>query len=847
MKKLFFLLILSLIIVSCGYSQSVQDCIGAIPICQSTYNEVNAYSGIGNVLDYYGTGSCLPNNLCLTSETNSVWYTFQVQTSGVLDFRLTPNGANTDYDWALFNLTGFSCSDLLNTGLYSQLVASCNAANTYGTTGANSLTPNTNVNCQEPSTLNTSPSNNASVNVTAGETYYLNIQNWTGSTVGYLLDFSNSTASIYDNVLPFIANIDSSIGCGASSITVTFSENILCNTVQSTDFTLTGPDGNHAIISAVGAACIAGGSQEYIYTLNFSPPISVGGLYTLSLVGPVTDLCGNVAVMTNINFHILQVACSIINVSQPTCGSSNGSAEVSATQGSGNYTYIWDSNPAQTNSVASGLAAGTYSVTVTDANGCSCNSSVTLTTTSVITPTITGILSFCAGSSTTLDAGAGYSTYLWSTNDATQTISVTSPGTYSVTVSDAGGCSGTASVTVSQNPFLTPTISGNTSFCSGSSTTLDAGSGYAAYHWSNGGTAQTISVNTSGTYSVTVSDASGCTGTASLAATELTAVVVNVTANPQTVCPGNPSTLTATGNGTYSWSTTPPQTGASITVNPNATTTYYVTATLNGCTASTSVTVTVNPSINFTTTSTNSSCNRDDGTATAEISGAGYAYEWSTSPPQYTQIATGLAPGTYSVTVSNNGCSGIGIVVINLNSVPVAGFFTKPDWVILDQDHLCFYDQSIGNIVQWEWDFGDGRTGLGAPIYHDYADTGIYQITLIVIDINGCTDTVHGSVHIHPDWAFWIPNSFTPNADRVNDVFKPVGYGINIKTYSMFIYDRWGREFFSTEDINTGWNGTYQNKHDHHKAVEGAYVYLIKFCDIDGKTYVYKGVVTLVY
>jgi len=332
-----------------------------------------------------------------------------------------------------------------------------------------------------------------------------------------------------------------------------------------------------------------------------------------------------------------------------------------------------------------------------------------------------------------------------------------------------------------------------------------------------------------------------------VAVTELSAVVATLTANPQAMCPGNSSTLTATGGGTYAWSTTPPQTGASIVVNPVVTTTYYVTATLGGCTGSASVTVTVNASLLFTTESTNSNCSRDDGTATADISGTGYAYEWSTIPAQYSQTITGLSPGTYSVTVSNNGCSGVSSVVINSNPGPTAGFFTKPDYVILDQDQLCFYDESIGTIVQWEWDFGDGRTGLGAPVYHDYADTGVYLITLIVVDINGCTDTVHGSVHIHPDWAFWIPNCFTPNADRVNDVFKPTGYGINLKTYSMFIYDRWGREFFYTEDINVGWNGTYQNKKDHHKAVEGSYVYMIKFCDIDGKTYVYKGVVTLVY
>ena len=133
----------------------------------------------------------------------------------------------------------------------------------------------------------------------------------------------------------------------------------------------------------------------------------------------------------------------------------------------------------------------------------------------VITPG--GPTNFCTGGSVSLNAGS-YSSYLWSVNSAiTQTINVSTTGIYSVTVTNGNGCTGTTyqSVTVSANltPVITP--NGPTTFCQGSSVTLNPGS-YSSYSWnSNNATTQTINASTTGTYSVTVLNSSGCSGVAS--------------------------------------------------------------------------------------------------------------------------------------------------------------------------------------------------------------------------------------------------------------------------------------------------------------------------------------------
>jgi gliding motility-associated-like protein len=543
------------------------------------------------------------------------------------------------------------------------------------------------------------------------------------------------------------------------------------------------------------------------------------------------------------------------NSTTPACiGSSSGTATVEVTNGTSPYVYaLQDSvgNAVGTyvnvpgSQTFGGLPTGTYIIVCLDAASCVGSDTLYVGTSSNLTPTITGPDTICSGNTANLDAGP-YANYLWSTGGTSQILQINTAGTYLVTVTDAGGCSGTATITVAQGNNLNPSITGILTICPGVSTTLDAGSGYANYNWSNGGTAQTITVSTGGTYTVTVSNVAGCTGSTSATVNAIQTPPVTASAQPTTICPGNPVTLTATGGQTYLWNTNPASTDSILTVNPIVTTTYQVTATYNGCTSAASVTVIIDSVLHVTTSTTNSSCGNDNGTATVNVSGPGYTYVWNTIPPQYSQTATGLGIGVYSVTVGYNGCSGIAGATVYSDPMPVAGFFTKPEMKILTEGPVTFYDQSIGNITTWHWDFGDSTSGYGETANHVYADTGTYYITLIVTDAEGCSDTAYGSIYIYPEYVFWIPNSFTPNGDEKNPVFRPYGEGIDTKTYSMIIYDRWGREFFSTNDINEGWNGTYQNKYGRSNCVQGSYVYLIKVRAINRRSYSYKGIVTLV-
>ena len=208
----------------------------------------------------------------------------------------------------------------------------------------------------------------------------------------------------------------------------------------------------------------------------------------------------------------------------------------------------------------------------------------------VPTPTITGPTESCAGESVTLDAGAGYSTYLWSPGgQTTQTIEVSPAATtsYTVTVTTAAGCAGTsASHSVTVNPLPTPVISGPTETCAGESVTLDAGAGYASYLWSPGGqTTQTIVVSPAATttYTVTVIGSNGCAGTS-----PAHTVVVHPSPQPDIVgrgllCQGEMTSLDAgAGYASHLWSTG--ETTRLILVTPMVTTTYSVTVTTpEGC------------------------------------------------------------------------------------------------------------------------------------------------------------------------------------------------------------------------------------------------------------------------
>jgi len=272
--------------VSAQVTGPEQDCDDAIAVCQTVYVQNQSYQGVGNVNDLPDGSSCLENE-----ENNSVWYIFTVTISGVLEFSIVPQ-AGDDYDFALYNLTGGSCADIFagNPGVEVR----CNYAFTNGPTGLQVGFTSTSQGPGGVAFL-------APLNVTAGETYALLVDNFSSTSSGYTLDFhpsNNTTASIIDFIAPSITEVDSLECDNTSTFNITFSEPVLCSSLAAngSDFLVTGPS-SVTVLSASSPDCV-GGSFTLNATITLSAPVTVGGNYSLILKtgtdgGTVEDNCGN--------------------------------------------------------------------------------------------------------------------------------------------------------------------------------------------------------------------------------------------------------------------------------------------------------------------------------------------------------------------------------------------------------------------------------------------------------------------------------------------------------------------------------------------------------------------------
>ncbi|MBI2967712.1 MAG: gliding motility-associated C-terminal domain-containing protein [Bacteroidetes bacterium] len=349
-----------------------------------------------------------------------------------------------------------------------------------------------------------------------------------------------------------------------------------------------------------------------------------------------------------------------------TCGNDNGTATANATGGTPPYSYLWSAVPPQTDSVATGLAPGNYSVTVTDNSGCIVNSSVNVPASPAVTVSVTPAT--CADSNGTATAnpsgGTLPYTFLWNTlpSQNTQTATGLIAGNYSITVTDSSGCTASATATVTGGPTLTVTANASTCGNSDGNATANPVGGLTPYTylWSNSQSTQIITGLIAGSYFVTVTDGNGCTktGTATVGSTGGPAVAVTFT---NTTCNGgSDGTANASANGgtlpyTFTWSNS--QTDSTATGLSAGAFTVTITD-AGGCSATSSTTITQPPLISLTIIPVNASCGGNNGSATATASGGvgSFSYLWSDS--QTGSTATGLSAGTYTVTVTDaSGCT----------------------------------------------------------------------------------------------------------------------------------------------------------------------------------------------
>ncbi len=486
-------------------------------------------------------------------------------------------------------------------------------------------------------------------------------------------------------------NPATNLGAGTYVVTVndanSCSKTISVTITQPTAITVTPSQANvlcNGASTGTATATVTGGTTPPAYTYTWSngqtsnPAINLAaGSYT------VTVKDGNNCTKTQ-SYTITQPVAITITPSQVNVacsGGSNGSATATVTGGIAPYTYTWSNG--QTSNPAINLAAGTYTVTVRDANNCTKTQSYTINQSGsvVITPSQVNVL--CNGASTgtataTASGGTAPYTYAWPAsagNQVTSTATNLAAGTYIVTVRDVNNCTQTRSYTITQPTAITVTPSQVNVLCNGNSTgsataTPSGGTSPYTYTWPASAGNQTTATATNllaGTYIVTVKDANNCTKTQSYTIAQPTAITitpsqVNILCNGASIGSATATVSGGTPGYTYAW---PVSAGSQTTATATnlAAGTYIVTVRdANNCIKTQSYTITQSTAIVITPTQTNNICNGGStGTATATPSGGNspYSYAWPVSAgSQTTATAINLTTGTYIVTVTDGfGCT----------------------------------------------------------------------------------------------------------------------------------------------------------------------------------------------
>ena len=489
-----------------------------------------------------------------------------------------------------------------------------------------------------------------------------------------------------------------STGATSSSIVVSSSGSY---TVQVTDGTgCTGSSGSYTVQVTDGTGCTSLASSATVVTVNPLPATP-----TITADGPLSFCIGGSVTLT----------------------SSTGSS------------YLWSTGATSSSIVVS--SSGSYTVQVTDGTGCtSLASSATVVTVNPLpaTPTITadGPLSFCIGGSVTLTSSTG-SSYLWSTGATSSSIVVSSSGSYTVQVTDGTGCTSLASsaTVVTVNPLpATPTITadGPLSFCIGGSVTLTSSTG-SSYLWSTGATSSSIVVSSSGSYTVQVTDGTGCTSLASSA----TVVTVNplpatptITADgPLSFCIGGSVTLTSSTGSSYLWSTG--ATSSSIVVSSSGSYTVQVTDG-TGCTslASSATVVTVNPLPATPTITADGPLSFCIGGSVTLTSSTGSSYLWSTGATSSSIVVS--SSGSYTVQVTDGtGCTSLAssATVVTVNPLPATPTITADGPLSFCIGGSVTLTSSTGSSYLWS----TGATSSSIVV----SSSGSY--TVQVTDGTGCT------------------------------------------------------------------------------------------------------------
>jgi gliding motility-associated-like protein len=637
--------------------------------------------------------------------------------------------------------------------------------------------------------------NTNSISVSPSATTVYTVAGSTGGCNGI------NTTTVTVNANPTITVNSSSICSGQSATltasganTYTWSNGINTNTQTVSPASTT----NYSVIGTNLAGCVS--------TTSVTSTVSVTPIPTLT-VNPVTICTGNTATLT----------------------------------ASGANTYTWNAGSGTGSSFTIAPASST-TVSLIGANGtCTSQTTSTVTVGSSLSLTV-NTSTICAGQTTTLTA-SGAATYTWSTGANTNSISVSPSATsvYTLAGSNSGCNSNVYTTTVTVN--IVPTLTVNsTAICSGQTATLNV-TGANTYTWSNGVNAntQTVSPNTTTSYTVNGTALNGCDNITPSILTVSVTTTPTLIVNSPSVCIGNTATLTASSATTYTWNT-----GAltnSIIVTPSITTSYSVVGANGSCGSQTITSVTVDNAAISTYTFDFSICpsqtlNINSGSSPAT------SYTWSNGVNTSSQIVSPTATTIYTVIGTNiNGCTVL-TETVTVNLVTIVADFTGAT-----NNEIVTVGSTL-NLI---------NTSIGADTYSWFdCNGGIYPVTNFSVTLNNpgtcciwlystisastttCGSRISKCIDVVNVASINIPNVFTPNGDNINDVFKINSVGV--KSLHCTIFDRWGLKLYEWTGLSGFWDG---NTHSGIKTTTGTYFYVVEYTDMKDVTTNEKGFLSL--
>ena len=675
------------------------------------------------------------------------------------------------YQWTTNNGSGLDTNSLNQTGLgpgdYTILVTdenNCTLTETYSITSPEALNyvldEKKNITCKNDA------DGSIQISVSGGTGNYN--YNWitvngTGLTQGQQ-DQTGLGPGIYSLII--------SDGCQSVQYQYVISEpdELLVNLDQKTDILCHGDSSGEILINVTGGSA----PYDYVWRDNFNNVYdrNVGDVFNdgdlSNIPAGIYDLTVTDAnnCITTFNIELTQPDDLLIDISKTdlNCYNGNdGTITVNTTGGVAPYSYTW--SDFGNGNIRTGLETGSYTVTITDSNNCVEIREIEIENAELfdINPVVVPVSCFGADDgSIELNFAGGVPPVLvtWSDDSsAGQNRYNLSPGIYSVLVEDASGCIINQSFTIIEPQELsiaglvTDSIDCDNPESGSIDLQISGGNPPYAFQWSNGETSEDISNLIANNYLVIVTDSKGCTNQKEFIINRQEDLEINLETSLYAIC----------------------DTREVYQKN------------------------------------------------TVSVSGgvAPYIIEWSNGivTGNNNEIMDTKIEGSYQVTVTDSlGCSesiifDVSTPEIGFPNFSYDSFYLSNYGALAVNDVITFTNLSTEEYFDVFWDFGDGNFSEDININHTYNRRGVYEVTLTVEFILGCTYSITKTIYVGDSYEIVIPNAFTPNNDGYNDTFRPVYYGF--KYIKMQIFDTWGNLIYS-EESNTnnfvGWTGIIGNK-----------------------------------